>query len=298
MNSAQKIFADETLNHPHNRFRGVQSVKAEPRSWIKGFPLCRSLDQYKIVHVGMAEEHFPSRMVRTRQTTTYFLACIRGKGRVLIDGNWRVCREGCACLLPAHTLNAYEALAGSPWDYCWVCYQQPPEQHPIGGATAPVMARYNAEPLRHAILGLTEECGDAAQPALIQQWTDLVETYVQRFIKSSNQPDQLRLLWKRVAANPADEWSLTRLAQESGYSHTHLHRLCQSQLGRSPMRQVIYLRMRRAAELLASTSQTIEAVTRSVGYQNPFVFSNTFTKWIGWRPSAYRQRKQGKVPTA
>ena len=298
MKSPQNLFADETLVHPHNRFRGVRAVNAEPRSWIKDFPLCRSLDQYKIVHVGMAEEQFPSRVVRTRQTTTYFLACIRGKGRVLIDGNWRICQEGYACLLPAHTLNAYETVAGSPWDYCWVCYQQPPERRPIGGATAPVMARYNAEPLRHAVLGLTEECGGAAQPALIQQWTDLVEAYVQRFIKPSDQPDQLRLLWERVAANPADEWSLTRLAQESGYSNTHLHRLCQSQLGRSPMRQVIYLRMRRAAELLASTGQTIEAAARSVGYQNPFVFSNTFTKWIGWRPSAYRQRKRGKAPTA
>jgi AraC-like DNA-binding protein len=24
---------------------------------------------------------------------------------------------------------------------------------------------------------------------------------------------------------------------------------------------------------------------------NPFVFSNAFTKWIGWRPSEYRRKK-------
>jgi hypothetical protein len=41
---------------------------------------------------------------------------------------------------------------------------------------------------------------------------------------------------------------------------------------------------------LATTEQTIEAIARDVGYQNPFVFSNAFRKWIGWRPSDYRRK--------
>jgi len=73
--------------------------------------------------------------------------------------------------------------------------------------------------------------------------------------------------------------------------------LCRRQLGRSPMHQVTYLRMRRAAELLANTSHTIEAIAQEVGYHNPFVFSNAFTKWIGWRPSEYRRKKLTLLPT-
>ena len=86
-----------------------------------------------------------------------------------------------------------------------------------------------------------------------------------------------------------------RLAKEAGYSNEHLRRLCRKQLGRSPMHQVTYLRMRRAAELLASTDQTIESISQEIGYQNPFVFSNAFTKWIGWRPSEYRRKKFNKA---
>ena len=52
---------------------------------------------------------------------------------------------------------------------------------------------------------------------------------------------------------------------------------------------------RRAAELLASTEQTIDSISQEVGYQNPFVFSNAFTKWIGWRPSEYRRKKFNKA---
>ena len=31
LKSPQNLFADETLVHPHNRFRGVRAVNAEPR---------------------------------------------------------------------------------------------------------------------------------------------------------------------------------------------------------------------------------------------------------------------------
>jgi len=49
--------------------------------------------------------------------------------------------------------------------------------------------------------------------------------------------------------------------------------------------------MRRAAELLATTEHTIEAIVYDVGYQNSFVFLNAFIKWIGWRPLLYRRKK-------
>jgi AraC-like DNA-binding protein len=248
-----------------------------------------------MVHIGIEQTEGPTRIVRTKQTTTYFLACIGGRGRVLIDGRWRICREGYACLLPAHTLNAFEALPKQRWEFCWVCYLRPVEQRPIANVTTPVMARYDPLPLRSAILGLMHECNGPAQPTLIQEWTDLVHAYVLRFAQSSDQPDQLRLLWERVAANLADNWSLTLLAHQAGYSNEHLRRLCRRQLGRSPMHQVTYLRMKRAAEMLASTEQTIDSISHEVGYQNPFVFSNAFTKWIGWRPSEYRRKKFAKT---
>lgn len=286
---------DVTTIGPSTRMRGVRAANIEPRPWLEGFPICKALAQYQILHIGIEETQAPMRIMRTRQTTAYFLACIGGRGRVLIDGRWRVCREGFACLLPAHTLNAFEAMPGQSWEFCWVCYQQPPRQRPIANLTSPVLAEYHPLPLRSAILGLMYECNGPAQASLIQEWTDLVHAYVLRFAQPTDQTDQLRLLWERVAVALGDEWSLTRLAREAGYSNEHLRRLCQRQMGRSPMHQVTYLRMRRAAELLTTTEQTIEVISQTVGYQNPFVFSNAFTKWIGWRPSEYRRKKYNKA---
>jgi AraC-like DNA-binding protein len=294
MTETHPELTDVTIHSPRTRMRGVKAMNVESRPWIADFPVCQVLNQYQIVHVGIQEAVAPTRIVRTRQTTTYFLACYGGKGRVLIDGRWRICREGYACLLPAHTLNAYEALPRNRWEFCWVCYQRPAEQRPVADTTSPVMARFEALPLRSAILGLMYECSGPNQPTLMQEWTDLIHAYVLRFAQPSDQPDQLRLLWERVALHLADRWTLAKLAREAGYSNEHLRRLCRRQLGRSPMHQVIYLRMRRAAELLATTEQTIEAIALEVGYHNPFVFSNAFTKWIGWRPSEYRRKKLQK----
>jgi AraC-like DNA-binding protein len=288
---AHQTRADVTVHARGTRLRGVKALNVEWRPWIADFPVCPALNQYQIVHVGILDAVAPTRIVRTKQTTTYFLACFGGRGKVLIDGRWRACGPGFASLLPAHTLNAFQALPGGRWRFCWVCYQQPEEQRPIAGAASPVMARFEALPLHSAIVGLMHECNFAAQPAVIHRWVDLIHTYVLRFAQSTEQDDRLRLLWERVAAQLAEDWTLARLGQEAGYSNEHLRRLCRRQLGRSPMHQVTYLRMRRAAELLVTTNKKIEAIAQEIGYQNPFVFSNAFTKSIGWRPSEYRRNK-------
>lgn len=283
--------ADVTVHSPRTRIQGVRAPGAELRPWIENFRVCAAFDQYHIVHVGIEQAVAPTRVVRTKQTTTYFLACYGGKGRVLIDGRWRLCKSGMACLLPAHTLNAFEAVPGVQWEFCWVCYQRPADQRPVADAASPVLAQYDALPLRAAIQGLLYECSGPGQPALMQEWTDLINAYVMRFAKPADQPDKLRLLWERVGSSLAEEWTLSKLAKQAGYSSEHLRRLCRKQLGRSPMHQVTYMRMRKATELLVNTDLTIEAIAQQVGYHNPFVFSNAFTKWIGWRPSEYRRKK-------
>jgi AraC-like DNA-binding protein len=292
-----KELLDITVHGPRTRMRGVQALNVDPRPWIAKFPICAALNQYQIVHVGIMEAVAPTKIVRTKQTTTYFLACYGGSGRVMIDGRWRRCGKGAACLLPAHSLNAFEANPGATWEFCWVCYRQPEAQRPIADTSSPVMAEFDSAPLRAAITGLIHETSTAAHPAMIHHWIELVHGYVVRFAQPFEHDDQLRLLWKRVAAHLEEDWSLERLTREAGYSKEHLRRLCQRQMGRSPMHQITYLRMRRASELLATTDRTIDSIAGEVGYQNPFVFSNAFAKWVGWRPSEYRKKKI-KTPQA
>lgn len=277
----------------------VKVDERDTRPWLASSPACSALAQHRIAHTGVAQARAPYRIVRMKQSGTYFMACFGGEGRILVDGRWQVCRAGMACLLPPHMLNAFQCVAGRAWEFVWVRYQAVPEQRPIVSAGSPVLARFDAEPLRLAVLGLHAECrakGAVAvpastSPAAMHHWVELIQTYVLRFAQPWQLDGRLSLLWEKVADDLGADWSLGRLASEAHLSEEHLRRLCLQQMGRSPMKQVTYLRMRHAAELLATTNEKIESVAQEVGYQNPFVFSTTFKKWIGWRPSEHRVRR-------
>ena len=81
------------------------------------------------------------------------------------------------------------------------------------------------------------------------------------------------------------------MARSVHLSDKQLQRLCLKELGRTPKQQLIWLRMQRAAELLSELGSKVETIASRVGYANPFVFSTTFKRVMGWSPSDYPGRK-------
>ncbi len=262
------------------------------REWKVRAQECPPLAGHHIAHVGVADAAAPYEMVRMDLSGTYLLSCSGGRGRILLDGRWQLCREGWACLAPPHALLAFRAEAGARWEFSWVRYQQPPEQKPIITASSPALARFDPRPLRAAVQGLFAEMQSQTAPMTVTHWVELIHTYVLRFARPWQTDDRLGHLWEYVAARLGEPWSLDALARHSHLSAEHLRRLCRRELGRSPMHQVIYLRMQLAAKLLATTNDKIETIAKAIGYENPFVFSTTFKKWVGWRPSDYRAKQR------
>jgi AraC-like DNA-binding protein len=279
------------MTKTHHNLSETHIIGASTRQRIVRAEDCPVLRVHQIVHVGIADAAPPYRMVRTNLNGTYMLACFSGAGRILLDGRWQVCSSGMACLAPPHVLHAFHAIPRKRWGFCWIKYVQPSEQKPFMTSASPVLARFDAGPLHSAILGLYEEHRHLADPALMTHWVELIHGYVLRFAQPWKVDDRLWQLWDQVDKSLGEDWTIERLSRRSFMSGEHLRRLCRQQLGRSPMHHVTYLRMQRAAVLLESTTEKIETIAGAVGYHNPFVFSNTFKKWIGWRPSDYRHRK-------
>lgn len=292
---AGEPYTDVTIHGPRTRLRGVKAARVEHRPWLEPFPVCPILNRYRIAHVGLMTAVSPYEILRGRQSSTYFLACSRGRGRFLVEGAWQECRPGMAYLLPPRISNGLRAVPNVTWEFCWVCYIEPADQRPALDSPAPVAGVYDYAPLQSAILGLMHEARSGAAPAFLQRWVELIHEYVQRFAGTPASSRRLRALWERVTTELEGDWTLERLAREAGYSAEHLRRLCHLEIGRSPMHQVIFLRMRRAAELLATTTEKVGTIAQQVGYEDPFVFSRAFHRWIGWGPSEYRtgQRVNG-----
>ncbi len=275
----------------HHSLSETHIVGSRTKEFIVRASQCPALQVHQIAHVGIADAVVPYQMVRTHLSGAYLLACFSGQGKILLDGRWQICRAGMTCLAPPHVLHAFHSVPNHRWGFCWVRYEQPPTQRPIISALSPVVAQFDSGPLHCAIQGLYYETHAAGDARMLHHWVELIHAYVQRFAQPWHLDDRLWRLWENVDQRLSEDWSLEKLSRLSHYSAEHLRRLCQKELGRSPMHQVTYLRMRHAAVLLETTDQKIETVATAVGYQNPFGFSNTFKKWICWRPSDYRKRR-------
>ena len=284
--------SETDIRSPRAQASIVRSDVADARPWLAAAPVCTALAHHAIRHVAVADMPAPFKIVRTRLGGSYFLASFGGEGRVLIDGRWTRCSAGVGVLLPPGTLQAFHTPAKGRWQFCWVRYQERAGQKPLAAVQTPVVGRFDPEPLRLAILGLHHECSAAKVPAAIEHWVELVHGYVASFAHPASMDRRLWRLWEMVAASLDHPWTVGHMAEAATMSAKHLERLCRKALGRPPRQQLIWLRMRLAADLLTQSDAKIETIAGRVGYQNPFVFSTTFKRVMGFSPSEYPGRRR------
>jgi AraC-like DNA-binding protein len=92
-----------------------------------------------------------------------------------------------------------------------------------------------------------------------------------------------------LAAAPAEDWTVERLAGVVHLSRSALSKRFQRALGLSPMRVLREVRMQRARTLLADTSHTIEQVGHAVGYGSTAAFSRAFAEHHQASPRDWRR---------
>jgi AraC-like DNA-binding protein len=252
---------------------------------------CPALGVHGIAHVGVCHAAPPYEVVRLELKGAYMLSCFAGSGSVLRDGRWQRVEAGTAFLAPPRVLLAFKAQPGVKWGFSWVRYQLEGLAKPVVSHSSPSLARFSGEAMRNAVLGVYHEVKGGRSPVLTAAWVRLVHEYVLQFAQPEPRDPRLERLWEEVASDLKSLWTLERMARICNLSEEHLRRLCRRELGRSPVHHLMHLRMLRAAELLARTDDKIEVIANEVGYANAFVFSNTFKRSVGWRPSEYRSKR-------
>jgi AraC family transcriptional regulator len=102
---------------------------------------------------------------------------------------------------------------------------------------------------------------------------------------------KLRQITDWMSEHAAEEFSLERLAEQSGLSRFHFQRLFKAATGVSPSRYHIDLRMEEARRLLRETKMNVVDVALEVGYTNPSHFAQLFRRETGLSPSDYRRQR-------
>lgn len=96
------------------------------------------------------------------------------------------------------------------------------------------------------------------------------------------------LEWVRSHLN--EEIDIKLLAYKANMSPRTLARRFRDQIGTTPLQWLLTMRIQRAQELLETSSQSIEDISLSCGFNSPVTFRTRFRNCVGLSPSTYRAR--------
>ncbi|GAA0939561.1 AraC family transcriptional regulator [Nonomuraea longicatena] len=123
--------------------------------------------------------------------------------------------------------------------------------------------------------------------SVLRVWFDRPEAEAPAWYRAFTHPvagAALRLFHE----DPANDWTLARVAAEVGVSRATLAECFRDAVGTPPMTYLTEWRLALAADLLRQSDATLNAVARQVGYGSGFALSSAFKRVYGISPQAHR----------
>ncbi|MQS05655.1 AraC family transcriptional regulator [Streptomyces alkaliphilus] len=130
--------------------------------------------------------------------------------------------------------------------------------------------------------------------SVLRVWLDRPESEAPPWYRAHTHPvvgEALRLFHEQ----PADNWTLGRVATEIGVSRATLADTFRSTVGTPPMTYLTEWRLALAADLLRQSDATLNAVARQVGYSTGFALSTAFKRVYGVSPQEHRNTTAAAV---
>jgi AraC-like DNA-binding protein len=110
--------------------------------------------------------------------------------------------------------------------------------------------------------------------------------------ESALSPQQLRRVEEFIETNLAEDLSLGVVAEVTGYSRFHFHRLFKAATGMPLYRFILVRRVERAKELLLMTNQSLTEITVEVGFRDHGHLARHFKAFVGMAPSQFRSHSR------
>jgi AraC-like DNA-binding protein len=87
------------------------------------------------------------------------------------------------------------------------------------------------------------------------------------------------------------DFGVEDLSRELFMSRVALYKKLLSITGKTPIEFIRIMRLKRAAQLLQKSQQTVSEIAYEVGYNNPKIFTKYFKEEFGVTPSQYQAQK-------
>lgn len=103
---------------------------------------------------------------------------------------------------------------------------------------------------------------------------------------------RINVLVEYINTHLSEDIDLNRLAEQSGFSRWHFHRVVSAFLGEPVGSFIMRMRVETAARLLRYTELPVQEISWRVGYDTPSSLSKLFKQFYGISPNEYRMNKE------
>ena len=232
---------------------------------------------------NLSGKYTVSRFAPLEHTLFYTL---KGQGKLTTLHGEFFLRPNSLVILPSKQ-SFRVAINSDHWDIIWLNLANTKRWQHFNLEQAQVLEDQNLTSLHLALELLYSEPNAKLREGAIPVLTHYLNGIL-RVLPDKPLDHRLDELFQDIDKRLQFNWTIAAMCQQVHYSAPHLHRLCQSQFGKSPIQKLIQMRIERAKNLLLSTSWSIQHIANYVGYSNVFNFSKSFKKYQGVSPSEYR----------
>jgi AraC-like DNA-binding protein len=254
----------------------------------------------RIGYYPKAKYHFREREHGTDENI--FIYCENGKGWIVYNDEKHSLSRNQAFILPANEAHAYGADNSDPWSIYWFHFMGENVRlfSSIIGKPVPI-AESDKSRYRDRII-MFEEMYQNLEMGYSPENLEYVSFCLMHFLASLKYIDQYREInnIKKIDViqkcilymkeNLENKMTLEDIAQNAGYSASHLGSLFVSKTSYPPMVYYNQLKIQRSCSYLQFSDLKIKEIAFRLGYYDPFHFTKAFRKEMNITPKEYRRR--------
>ncbi|HOJ11163.1 MAG TPA: AraC family transcriptional regulator [Clostridiales bacterium] len=225
-----------------------------------------------------------------------------GKGIYQVNGVTYNLVKGDGFLICPYTIVYYKADLEDPWSYAWVGFHGLKAESCLNQAVLTAnnpIFRYNKDDFlldcfsqMIEAMHLTRGRESRLIGLLYILLSQLMESAnsVNRQSKGENfKEEYIKKSIEYISMNYSRKISIKEIASHVGLDRSYLYSLFKEYLSSSPQDFLINFRINKACDLMGNSSLSIGDIARSVGYEDPLLFSKVFKKVKNAPPREYRR---------
>lgn len=231
----------------------------------------------------------------------------KGYGTFKFNGKVYNLKQGDIFILLKGIQVEYVASIDDPWEYYWIGFSGSNANEYLNRTSITDSCVANCEEnskIPQIILNMCE-ISKTYNPSrsddilLLKELYSLLYALIEEFPKPFEYKDKelhtyIQDALNFINSNYMHSITVQEIADYVNLSRSYLYKMFIKNLGISPQRYLINLRMYKATLLLKGTKLPIGEVASSVGYSDSLLFSKTFSKHFSMSPLNYRNNQVNK----